>query len=269
MSAEFKFAIKLARDAGSLILNASKAGNLTLELKNNVELVTSADNAADSLICEQIRSKFPGHVVISEESSPDASSILTSTSPFWIVDPIDGTVNFAHGLSQSAVSIAFVENGVIEIGVVFNPFTNELFAARRGQGATLNGLKIAPSAQIHLRQALIATGFPYQKTDLRPILSRLEAVLNGCADIRRLGSAALDICFVATGRLDGYYESLSLWDFAAAQLIAKEAGAVYGSFGDLAHDVNEQFNTENILVTNPFIFNDLKSLLRIADGLVD
>ena len=79
----------------------------------------------------------------------------------------------------------------------------------------------------------------------------------------------MDICFVATGRLDGYYESLSLWDFAAAQLIAKEAGAVYGSFGDLAHDVNEQFNTENILVTNPFIFNDLKSLLRIADGLVD
>lgn len=268
MSAELKFAIKLARDAGSLISDASKAGKLTFELKNNVELVTSADNAADSLICGQIRSKFPDHAVISEESSPHASSILTGSSPFWIIDPIDGTVNFAHGLSQSAVSIAFVENGIIEVGVVFNPFTNELFAARRGQGATLNGLIISPSLQTDLRRALIATGFPYEKTGLRPILSRLEAVLNGCADIRRLGSAALDICFVAAGRLDGYYESLSLWDFAAAQLIAREAGAIYGSFGELGVDSDEQFNTENILVTNSHIFNDLRSLLRIADGIV-
>ena len=265
MSVELKFAINLAREAGALIFDASESDDLILDLKNNIELVTSADTAADLLICERIKSKFPNHIIISEESSPHLDSVLNTASPFWIVDPIDGTVNFAHGLSQSAVSIAYVESGVIEVGVVYNPFTNELFAARRGQGATLNGLDISPSEQKELSRALIATGFPYEKTNLKPILIRLEAVLTACADVRRLGSAALDICFVAAGRLDGYYESLSLWDFAAAQLIAIEAGAAYGYFGKLDDDLDEQFNTENILVSNPIIFKDLKALLRSAD----
>ena len=162
------------------------------------------------------------------------------------------------------MSIAFVDGGQIQHGVVFNPFSDELFAAQLGGGATLNGAPISVAGESRLDRAIIATGFPYVKTGLEPMIRRLRVILAECADIRRLGSAALDICFVAAGRLDGYYESLSVWDYAAAQLIAKEAGAVYGHFSDVPEGDDPQFCSTDILVANAALFESLRALLRSA-----
>lgn len=258
------FATDLARRAGQLILELRAGSNLEKHFKGGIEIVTQADIAADELIAAEISARFPEHRILSEESSPNLGRVQDIQEPLWIVDPIDGTVNFAHGLNQSAVSIAYVEEGELRFGVVYNPFTDELFAAELGKGATLNGESIRVAEEERLDRAIIATGFPYVKTGLEPMVRRLAAVLQHCADIRRLGSAALDICFVAAGRLDGYYESLSVWDYAAAQLIAREAGAVYGHFGDIAEGDDPQFVSEHILVANAALFEPLRALLRRA-----
>lgn len=266
MPSTFEFTLEIAQRAGQLIAQMRRGGPLEHNFKGGIEIVTQADIAADDLITEAIRTRYPAHLLLSEESSPDHARVQDIEGPLWIIDPIDGTVNFAHGLNQSAVSIAFVDKGTIQHGVVYNPFSDELFAAQRGGGATLNGRRIEVASQSRLDRAIIATGFPYVKDGLDPMLRRLSAVLAECADIRRLGSAALDICFVAAGRLDGYYESLSVWDYAAAQLIAREAGAVYGHFGDLPEGVDPQFHSQDILVANSALFDELRSLLRRANA---
>ena len=259
------FACELAREAGRLIVEEQHQAGSGREFKQGRELVTQADLKADCLICERIGREFPEHLVLSEESSPDLANVHLQPQPVWIIDPIDGTVNFAHGHRQSAVSIAWAKDGHIELGVVYNPFTDEMFSALRGHGANLNGKTIGVSNEHELSRALIATGFPYQKTGLKPLIRRLDAVLHNCADIRRLGSAALDICWLACGRLDGYYETLSLWDFAAAGLIAREAGATYGHFSELPKDAHPEFHNEDILITTPALFEPLRILLRKAN----
>jgi myo-inositol-1(or 4)-monophosphatase len=258
-----EFISALAREAGAQIA-AERAAGLTTSFKAHEELVTTADVNADRLICDAIRSRFPGHAILAEESAPDAANTRFA-GPLWIIDPIDGTVNYAHGHPQVAVSIAYIENDDIHTGVVYNPFSDELFAAVRGQGAWLNGQVIRVGSKTELSRALVATGFPYKKGDMTPLVRRLAHVLNHCADIRRLGSAALDICWVAMGRLDGYYENLSLWDFAAAQLIAREAGAVYGHFREPPPEVNPVFHCNDILVANAALFPQLKAVLLAAD----
>jgi myo-inositol-1(or 4)-monophosphatase len=180
----------------------------------------------------------------------------------WIVDPIDGTVNYAHGHAQSAVSIAHVEAGKIVAAAVYNPFTDELFSAESGRGAFLNDVRIHVAGETELKRAIIATGFPPDKTNLQPIIDRVGKVLAECADIRRLGAAALDICWVAVGRLDGFYESLCLWDFAAAQLIAREAGAQYGHFKEVPDGISPEFHCDNILVANPVLFSKMQAILK-------
>ncbi len=255
------FACGLAREAGCLIAAEQQRAGLNREFKGGRELVTEADLKADHLICERIGREFPEHRILSEESSPDLASPHRLPEPVWIIDPIDGTVNFAHGHGQSAVSIAWAKDGRIELGVVYNPFSDEMFCALRGQGASLNGKSISVSKESELSRALIATGFPYQKTGLAPLIQRLDAVLHHCADIRRLGSAALDICWVACGRLDGFYETLSLWDFAAAGLIAREAGATYGHFSELPPGAHPEFHNEDLLITTPALFEPLKAVL--------
>ena len=147
------------------------------------------------------------------------------------------------------------------MGVVFNPFTSELFHAVAGGGAFLNGNPIRVSETDELSRALIATGFPYVKEGIRPMVERLHEILTHCADIRRLGSAALDICWLAAGRLDGYYESLSLWDFAAARLIAREAGAECGHFTEVPAGIDPQFHNKNLLIANPTLFPRLRAML--------
>ena len=262
------FTRKLARSAGALSrAERSALEGLTTAFKGGSELVTNADLKADQFICDAIRAQFPGHRILAEESAPELL-VAGYDEPLWIIDPIDGTVNFAHDHDQSAVSIAYAEHGRIECGVVLNPFVDEMFHAVHGQGAWLNERRIQVAQKDSLRRALVATGFPYIKSReiLAPIVKRLALVLEDCGDIRRLGSAALDICWVAMGRLDGYYESLSVWDFAAAQLIAQEAGARYGHFKPVPPGVSEVFHNEHILVANPTLYPQLLDLLQRSES---
>jgi myo-inositol-1(or 4)-monophosphatase len=265
LSEQLEFALQLARDAGQLILEHRRDAELNHAYKGGNELVTDADLAADKLICDSIRKAWPEHGIVSEESAPEvAAAAQTMAEPVWIIDPIDGTVNYARGHFQSAVSIAYSVAGEIQLGVVYNPFMDEMFSAERGQGAFLNGAAIRVSAVSDLRRSIIATGFPYIKQDMEPMVARLRQILNHCADIRRLGSAALDICWLAAGRLDGYYESLSLWDFAAARLIAQEAGARCGNFSPVPAGIDPQFHCDDLLIANPELYPQLLKLLQQA-----
>ncbi len=256
-----KFAQELAREAGELIVNERATATLTRDYKGGKELVTQADLKADQLICTGIAAAYPEHVVLSEESSPEIREVWKLPQPVWIIDPIDGTVNYAHGHIQSAVSIAYCERGQIALGVVFNPFTDEMFHGIQGGGAYLNERPIQVATETELSRAIVATGFPYVKEGIEPMVERLGKVLTHCADIRRLGSAALDICWLAAGRLDAYYESLSLWDFAAARLIAKEAGAECGHFSEVPSGIDPQFHDTDILIANPSLYPQLRELL--------
>ena len=255
-------ALRLAKEAGDLI--ASQRKSLSLSYKNGSELVTQADVAADELITAAIRRNYPDHQILSEELNPDELAKAGQQEHLWIVDPIDGTVNFAHNHPQVAVSIAYYHNGKARVGVVHNPFLNETFHAQAGKGARLNDVPIHCSDKTDLGRSIIATGFPYEIDNLALLMRRLEHVLAHCADIRRLGSAALDICWVACGRLDGYYESVKPWDFAAAQLIAREAGACFGHIQALNEEINPQLCGDNILISAPSLFKPLQALLADA-----
>ena len=264
---EFKqFAINLAREAGELIVLERDGSDLGREFKDGKEMVTKADLKADWLIRKAITESFTDHLLISEESSPDLGRIEDLQQPLWIVDPIDGTVNYAHGHKHSAVSIAYVENWQVQIGVVFNPFTDELFFAEKGGGAFLNQQAIRVAEETDLSRAIIATGFPYEKSGIADMIKRVDVILHHCADIRRIGSAALDICWLACGRLDGYYESLSVWDFAAARLIALEAGAECGHFSPLPEGADPQFHDRDILMANAALYPKLHALLQPIDS---
>jgi len=257
-------AMRLATQAGDLI--ATQRRSLNVSYKGDTELVTQADVAADKLITEGIRRIYPDHDILSEELNPDQA---TNSEHLWIIDPIDGTVNFAHHHPQVAVSIAYYHKGKARLGVVHNPFLNETFHAQAGKGARLNDVPIRVSKTTELRRALVATGFPYVREDLPLLMRRLEAVLEQCADIRRLGSAALDICWVACGRLDAYYESVKPWDFAAAQLIAREAGATSGHINDLPPGTNPELCGDDLLITTPELFQAMRKTLQSAQPLTE
>jgi len=255
------FARDLAVEAGNLIHEKRESGSLHTDYKDQQELVTSADIEADQLIIAKIQNAFPDHRILSEETYSDKTQALDLDSPIWIIDPIDGTVNYAHGQNMVAVSIAYAEAGEIQAGAVHNPFLAETFTGLLGEGSWLNGIALSVSKQTVLRQALIATGFPYHKDTIPELLARLQKVLLQCQDVRRLGSAAMDICWVAAGRLDGYYESLSPWDFAAARLIAKEAGARCGHFSPLPEGVPACIHSDDLLITTPGIYDAMNRLL--------
>jgi len=262
------FAVDVAMRAGEVIKQERRKDQLEHAYKSNHELVTNADLKADELITKHIRKAYPDHRILSEESEPGTVSSASGTEgldkPIWIIDPIDGTVNFAHGHHQVAVSIAYAEAGKIQTGVVHCPFQNETFQAIRGKHSLLNHKPIKVSHKQELRKALIGTGFPYDKSNLEPLIRRLSVIVNNCQDIRRIGSAAIDICWVAMGRLDGFYESLSPWDFAAARLIAEEAGAQCGHFSELPEPVLEALYGEDILIATPELYSELRTLLSRA-----
>lgn len=258
------FAMDMALRAGSLMQQERRKGQLEHQYKSAQELVTSADLKVDELITKQIRKMYPDHRILSEESNPE-EQLTDLDHPLWIIDPIDGTVNFAHHHHQVAVSIAYVEEGQVQVGVVHCPFQEETFHAIRGQQATMNHRPIQVSGLDNLRQALIGTGFPYDKSDLKPLIKRVEAILSQCQDIRRIGSAAVDICWVAMGRLDGFYESLSPWDFAAARLIAESAGAQCGHFNDVPKEAaSAELWGKDILISTPALYGPLQQLLQQA-----
>jgi len=256
------FTTEIAIEAGQLIKAERDAGTVNTSYKAQHELVTSADIAADKLIIARIKERFPEHRILSEETYTDRSQVSNLVDPIWIIDPIDGTVNYAHGHFMVAVSIAFAVAGEVQVGVVYNPFLDELFCAHTQGGATLNAAPIQVSTETQLNKALIATGFPYNKSTVPEIVARVEVALMHCQDIRRLGSAALDICWVACGRLEGYFESLSPWDFAAARLIAQEAGAKCGHFNPVPDGIPACIYGEDILIANKTIYAELDKILQ-------
>ena len=257
-----EFAADLARRTGEMIARARAEQGLDLSYKDGAELLTSADLQADEMIRGEIEQAFPDHAILSEESSPDFSDTDVLRGPLWVVDPIDGTVNYAYNMHQTAVSIAFAMGGEVQAGAVCCPFFDEMFTARRGAGARLNGQPIAVSECATLARALIGTGFPYDAAARVALVERLQLVLGHCRDIRRVGSAASDLCWVAMGRLDGFYEALKPWDFAAAALIAREAGASVGHLGPVVGDVPEELYGLDLVVATPRIFDALVDLLR-------
>lgn len=260
-SQELSLALKLAKQAGELISEQRKS--LQISFKGDVELVTQADVAADKLITNGIVSTYPDHAILSEELNPNLTDELPDH--LWIIDPIDGTVNFAHQHYQVAISIAYYYKGCAQVGVVHNPFTEETFHAEAGQGAWLNDQPIQCSDQSDLQRALVATGFPYVCNDMDKLIARIRSVLENCADLRRLGAAALDICWVACGRMDAYYENVQPWDMAAAQLIAREAGATFGHIYELPLNANRELVSKDVLISTPACFEGIKSLLQQAD----
>ena len=254
----------IARRAGQLIVDQRNSRGLTVDYKESIEMVTSADLAADQFICSQIAAQFPTHQILSEESAPHLDNPESIYDPLWIIDPIDGTVNYAYHHYQVAVSIAYAEHGIVRAGVVHCPFLDETFGAFKGEGAWLNGSPITASTPGDLRGSLIATGFPYDKSAVSPLVAQLHQIVEHCRDIRRTGSAALDLCWVAMGRLDGFYENLKPWDQAAASLIATESGALRGRWEPSTSDLPNDIDGSNLVVASRDIHEGLIELLRTA-----
>jgi myo-inositol-1(or 4)-monophosphatase len=231
------------------------------------DLVTTADLQAERILVTAIQERFPDHAILSEESFTSLSREDLVSKPLWILDPIDGTANFAHGLPHVATSIAFVERGVTHVGVVSSPFLNEHFVGVKGRGSTLNGALITCGDEKELRNALVATGFPYERErELPQLLRELGAILTNCRDVRRNGSAALDVCHVACRQLSAYYETVKIWDIAAARLIAEEAGAKTGNRLPQPPELPESLNPCGVLITQPSLFPQFLTLFEELSG---
>ncbi len=221
------------------------------------DLVTLADIESEKAIIRTIRKHFPNHTIIAEESGLTQGNSRCQ----WIIDPLDGTTNFAHHLALCCISIAFAIDGRIVVGIIFNPMTDELFTAIEGNGAYLNKQSISVSKTTTVSESLLVTGFPYHlKESFDSVMKRFENCLTAAQGVRRLGSAALDLCYVACGRLDAFWEQkLNPWDTAAGYLIAKEAGASVTDFG------NQPFTPDKkeILATNGHIHIEMLDLIKI------
>jgi myo-inositol-1(or 4)-monophosphatase len=213
-------AVEAARAAGAL-LREGYGQSLAVEHKGAIDLVTDYDRRAESLILGRLRAAFPEHALNAEESGRTAGSAHE-----WLVDPLDGTTNYAHGFPVFAVSLALTIRGALALGVVYDPLRDELYTAEAGQGAALNGARLRVSPVAELDRALLATGFAYDvRTRARNNLAEFGRFVLRCQGVRRAGSAALDCAWVAAGRLDGYWElSISPWDVAAGALLVREAG---------------------------------------------
>ena len=258
-----KEAIRIARLAGSRIQKLREQNAFSLHNKSHNELVTSADLESNNIIKNEIAKCFPSHKYISEEEFNGEN--IDVESPTWIVDPIDGTVGYANGHYQVAVSIAFIQSGRVKVGVVHNPFLNETFYASEGLGAYLNDTKITVTNNCTLKQSVIGTGIPHDRENLSNVLSSLAVMLPQIRDIRRLGSPALDICWVACGRLQGFYEGLLYpWDVAAARFIAIMAGASVGNYRHSAEadEAVQIINGRNVLISAPAIYKELQNILN-------
>lgn len=249
-------AVKAAR-AGGRILMASlgKLKPSDVRKKGESDWVTTIDHASEKAIIRIVKRAFPNHTVKAEESAPKAAA-----SPFqWLIDPLDGTVNYMHGFPMFCVSIALSKRGVLEVGVVYDPLRKELFTAQRGRGACLNGKPIAVTKRPALKESLLATGFPFRaQRHLDLYLESFRRIFLETGWIRRAGSAALDLAYTACGRVDGFWEmSLSPWDVAAGALLIEEAGGkVSDFFGD-----SRYLETGHITAGNPAVHKQLVKIL--------
>jgi len=222
--------IKIAKEAGEIVRAAFyKAKHIEFK-ENSNDMVTETDKKSEEIIIKFLKGQFPDHSFLGEEGTAvgEMTEILTD-APTWIIDPIDGTTNFVHRYPFVAISIGFSIKKEVVVGVVYNPILNELFYASKGGGAFLNDAKISASPTKNLKESLVALGFPYNRDDsvIKPHLERIYRILKNCREIRRDGSAALDMCSVALGRVDIYFEyGIHAWDVAAGSIILAEAGGV-------------------------------------------
>ncbi|NNF40552.1 MAG: inositol monophosphatase [Woeseiaceae bacterium] len=250
-------AVMAARRAGStLIRNLNKLEKLKVEKKGRNDYVSEADRAAERAVIDVIFKHYPDHAVMAEESGAlgDASS-----NTVWIIDPLDGTTNFLHGFPVFAVSIGVQVDGRMAHAVVYDPLRQELFTASRGAGAQLDNHKIRVSGQLELERALVGTGFPFRQADseMEPYLKMLGKVVKHTSGVRRPGAAALDLCYVAAGRLDAFWETgLAAWDLAAGSLIIREAGGIVSGL-----DGGENFlDSGHVLCGTPKIYSGIAKL---------
>ncbi|MEO6895486.1 MAG: inositol monophosphatase family protein [Caldimonas sp.] len=224
-------AIKAARAAGAIINRASlDVDRLQIDVKGPKDFVTEVDRAAEVAIIDTLLAAYPGHGILAEESGSTRGA--QHSDYVWIIDPLDGTTNFIHGFPTYAVSIGLAFRDQVQQAVVYDPSRNDLFYASKGRGAFLNDKRLRVSKRTRMADALIGTGFPFRKNDdFAPYLKMFEAVMKSCAGVRRPGAAALDLCYVAAGWYDGFFETgLSPWDVAAGSLLVTEAGGLIGNF---------------------------------------
>ncbi len=259
-SAQLEVAIQAARRAGNMINRESlNLSSIEVEEKAPFDFVSRVDTTSQDIITGLIKQYFPRDVIIAEE---DRAPYAAEAASAWIIDPLDGTTNFLHGFPQYAVSIAYAVKGRVMVAVVYDPVKNELFTAERSRGAFLNNRRMRVSGRKEFSRALIGTGFPFRRgDDYAGFLPKLERVARAAAGLRRAGSAALDLAYVACGRLDGYWEKgLSAWDIAAGSLLVLEAG---GLVTDLEGG-EKYLETGGICCGTPKIFSPL--LFKVADA---
>jgi myo-inositol-1(or 4)-monophosphatase len=254
-----QIALQAARAAGAIQLR-NQGTNLEIDTKSNEsDLVTRTDKECEAEIQRIILAKYPDHAFLGEETG---SSISGSSSHRWIVDPLDGTVNYAHGFPFFCVSVALEIDGQVAVGVVYDPNRNETFTATKGGGAFMDDKPIRVSSVPTLKggRTMLATGFPYDKSEALRMLEALKRFMDYGLPIRRPGAAALDLCYIACGRLDGFYESkLQAWDCAAANLIIQEAGGTVTNFRGEPY----QYELEKKLIaTNGHIHDEMMAVLR-------
>lgn len=244
------------RAAGVIIGNLGSISQDDIDLKQTSDFVTRVDRASEEVIIETIRGYFPGHSFLAEESLREDDP----TGYRWIIDPLDGTTNYIHRYPVFSVSIALQQKGKLIIGVILDPTRNELFTAEEGGGAFLNGKPLRVSTAVALADSLIATGFPFRKREMIDLYLKLfKNIFKRVSDLRRAGSAALDLAYLACGRCDGFFEiGLSPWDIAAGSLLVREAGGVVTDFGGGP----DYLTTGNIVAGTPTIHKEILQHVR-------
>ncbi|HEX8096804.1 MAG TPA: inositol monophosphatase family protein [Pyrinomonadaceae bacterium] len=253
------FAIQTAQEAGRLL--AERFGRaMRVTHKGDINPVTEADLASERLIIERINSYYPRHRVLAEESDEAGSGTGGGGEWKWIVDPLDGTVNYSHGYPCYCVSVALEREGRIELGVIYDPSRDETFAAERGQGATLNGRRIRVSEVEDLNRAMICTGFPYDVRERNDFARHFTNFIMHAQAVRRDGSAALDLAYVACGRFDGFWEEgLRPWDVAAGVILIEEAGGRVSRYDGSPFDVY----TPPIVASNGLVHEEMMRVLAM------
>jgi myo-inositol-1(or 4)-monophosphatase len=256
-------AVKAAIRAGKLIYRAAdNLDHLTVTKKTHADYVSEVDRAAERIIIEALQAAYPSHAILAEESGAQGESEYV-----WIIDPLDGTTNFLHGVPQYAVSIGLQHNGVLTQAVIYDPTKNDLFTATRGRGAYLNDKRIRVSKRKEMADSLIATGFPYSNMEhMDAYLGMFKDVMQKSAGLRRPGAASLDLAWTAAGRYDGFFETgLKPWDLAAGALLITEAG---GMVSDMQGTEN-YVKSGHICAGNPFIHPQLLEIIKphLTSGL--
>ncbi len=260
MEALLNIAVSAAQDAGKVIIRHHKfTDRIEVARKGAHDFVTSVDREAEQVIVTCLQRAYPDYGIRTEETSPDA---LRDSEYQWLVDPLDGTTNFLFGIPHYAVSIALQHHDTLMLGVVYDPFKQELFTAMRGRGAKLNGHRIRARQANSLHDALLATGFPFREgSDLAQYLETLKVLVPDTAGIRRAGSAALDLAYVAAGRFDGFWEfDLNPWDIAAGMVLAQESGALVRQI----ESDDSPLESGNIIAASPKI---MEAMLKRLESL--